>query len=271
MIFNIDEIIKNYEVIESLGGAVKKVLFPICNEDGVSEPSAFLDHLIEKELVRLGLENTLFSIVNPNRVSVKQKVVGFTEHQVSVYQALQEHDVYLQTYLKKNCTSRIVYLQSLVPNYQIKDALFNDILIPTIGFSHSYSGLYAMANGFMMVLSCHSERVLSYSQVLKLDEFWQVLCKWSDNWLTQQLLEKTWNSYQKQTVHPPPLDELSDTECQVYVLLLKGFNGSEIAALRNVSKETTRTQIKQILRKFGARHQNQLICDYYNNNPVLNW
>lgn len=246
-------------------------MFPINGDESLSEPSIFLNHLIENELAQLGLENVLFSILNSERTSVKQKVVGFTEHQVNIYQALQEHDVYLQTYIEQNCTNRVIYLQGLVPIHQIKNSMFNDILIPTIGFSHTYSGLYQMGNGFMMVLSCHAETALTYSQIIKLDEIWKVLCKWADNWLTQQSLEKAWINYQRKTVTNTQLDNLSEAEYQVYVLLLKGFNGSEIAALRKVSKETTRTQIKQILRKFGARHQNQLISDYYNNNPVLNW
>lgn len=250
---------------------MRKVLFPSKEGENLSDPSIFLNHILENELAQLGVENVLFSIINSERVSVKQKVVGFSEHQISIYQALQEHDVYLQTYLKHKCTSRIVYLQSLLPVHHIKNSIFNDILIPTIGFSHTYSGLHQLEGGFMMVLSCHSPEALSYSQELKLNEIWLLLHKWSNNWLTQQSLEKSWINYQRNTITNTKLDHLSDAEYQVYVLLLKGFNGSEIAELRKVSKETTRTQIKQILRKFGARHQNQLICDYYNNNPVLNW
>ncbi|MEH0690795.1 helix-turn-helix transcriptional regulator [Vibrio cholerae] len=233
--------------------------------------SVFIEHMLREELPKLGLERTLFSIINRKQCSEFQCMNGLSQHQIDVYQTYQEHDVYLKTYLKKNLTNRIVYLQRMVPARYISDELFREILMPMMNNSHSYSGLYKMEGGYIMVLSAHSQRELLPSEYTRLNEIWKVLCYWADNWQTQHKLEKCWGSYLHDFGGKMVIEQLSDAEYQVFVLLIKGYNGTEISELREVSKETVRTQIKHILSKLGARHQNQLISDYLGSNPSFYW
>ncbi|CAH0529597.1 helix-turn-helix transcriptional regulator [Vibrio hippocampi] len=55
---------------------------------------------------------------------------------------------------------------------------------------------------------------------------------------------------------------LTASELAVFQLLISGCTGSQIAQIRQVSKETVRTQIKSILHKTDCNSQNQLISRY---------
>ncbi|KLV04636.1 hypothetical protein ABT56_14340 [Photobacterium aquae] len=226
-----------------------------------------IEDLLNNTLANIGIEHVVFSILDPAQTLLLEVVKGFTPQQIETYQQYQHHDIYLATYLHRNLKGNLLYLQEIVPLKQITDEIFHDVLLPTIQLRHTYSGLCPLSNNHTMLLSCHSFRALTVGHLTQLDRFWQLLAHWSNAWVAQITLQHAWQQWEGEQ-HSAENQPLTPAESDVLQLLVGGFSGSEIAQQRDVSKETVRSQIKQLLRKTGCRHQNQLISRY-SGYPIL--
>ena len=60
-----------------------------------------------------------------------------------------------------------------------------------------------------------------------------------------------------------PKPPLSPKEQEHFKLMLEGLSQKEISKRMSVSKETTKTRVKNILFKFNKQNTTELICEYY--------
>ena len=60
-----------------------------------------------------------------------------------------------------------------------------------------------------------------------------------------------------------PIIPLSPREEAHFKLMLEGLSQKEISKRMSVSKETTKTRVKNILFKFNKQNTTELICEYY--------
>ncbi|MEZ9556289.1 helix-turn-helix transcriptional regulator, partial [Vibrio splendidus] len=92
---------------------------------------------------------------------------------------------------------------------------------------------------------------------------------WANSWIAHHTMLLHWNRYAEPTTTIlPPI--LTKSELIVLELIIKGLTGSEVAKIRNVSKETVRTQIKSILHKTQCKNQNQLISRFGQGQWLMN-
>lgn len=222
-----------------------------------------IEHILEEELNGIGLEHYVLMILNNHKLPVFQYVGGFTAQQISIYEQHREHDQFLNHYMRNNMQGQFVYLQDMLPMSRIRDQIFNEVLVPTVQYSHSYSGLIPLLDEHYLILSSHSESRLSFKATKKAQTLWRFLRTWGNYWVAQQNMSRQLSELNVPHETAIQLSSLTTAEIEVLKLLVQGFDGSEVAQRRNVSKETIKSQIKQILHKTGCRHQNQLLSRYF--------
>ncbi|MGR5066063.1 helix-turn-helix transcriptional regulator [Photobacterium sp. DNB22_13_2] len=189
---------------------------------------------------------------------------GIEEQQLEFYDRHSQSDAYLQYYSKHNLHGRMVPLQIMLPQSQIKDEWFKEVMIPTLAVKHSLSGYSRLNRSEVQVLTFHrySSPFTPDSQ-LQLQRFMDSLAPWSQYYLSRQKLLEQFGSQAIQQGELMLPCILTPTEKQVIELLTKGYDGSEITQMRGVSKETTKTQLKSILHKLDCKHQNHLLHKLY--------
>ncbi|MGL6312720.1 helix-turn-helix transcriptional regulator [Vibrio sp. WXL103] len=222
-----------------------------------------LEQMLESELSQLGLEHFVVMIIGADRQPLFQHVCGFNQQQMHTYQTHMAHDMFLRYYTQKGYLGRLLYMQEMLPMRRISDPVFNEILVPTMALYHSYSGLERLSNHHYVMLSSHSDSNLSYRGCDKVQAVWRFLTAWGEYWLAQRAMSSQLSLLRYAPQSLLPLEELTQAELMVLNMLAQGMDGSEVARRRNVSKETVRSQIKQILHKTGCRHQNQLLTRYF--------
>ncbi|MRI32222.1 hypothetical protein EOPP23_04345 [Endozoicomonas sp. OPT23] len=122
---------------------------------------------------------------------------------------------------------------------------------------HRYSLQIPVGERYLLqIISFRKEAAFSQEQVQHLNIIATALLPWG-NYMVEQC-EKRQRAAVEFSVEP-----LTKAESDVLDLLAKGMDGSEVAEARGVSKETVRSQIKCLLQKTGARHQNELLRRYY--------
>ncbi|MCK6264133.1 helix-turn-helix transcriptional regulator [Vibrio sp. ZSDE26] len=228
-----------------------------------------LEHVILTELHPLGIEHVVFMVLDQWFHPQINITHGFSSQQLGIYQENQHHDAFLNHYLKSHLVGQLVYMQEMLPVREIDDAVFLEVLIPTMQMHHSYCGLHSVTDHHHMMLSGHSFRKLNPRQQKKLTEIWCFLRHWSNGWVSNQLVSQHWSKFNDTKCHRDKNAILTLTETRVLELLVQGLDGVEIASHRGVSKETVRTQIKQVLHKTGCKHQNQLISRYFHHQLAL--
>ncbi|WP_047042088.1 helix-turn-helix transcriptional regulator [Vibrio mexicanus] len=223
-----------------------------------------VQQFLERELCTLGMEHAVVMILDPCQQPLVNFSIGFTAHQLSVYAHNQPHDVFLNHYLQNHMIGQFVYMQDMLPVKQIRDEIFLDVLVPTMQLYHSYSGLHPLLSRYHVMLSTHSYRKLSSKQHEKLVQLWLFLVSWGNAWVSNREVAEQWKKLSLEGLAwEQSLNLLTPSECAVLDLLTSGLDGSQIASSRGVSKETVRSQVKQVLHKTGCKHQNELIARYY--------
>lgn len=222
-----------------------------------------LEHLLKLELAKLGLNHFVLMVINANQDITYQYVSGFGDEQMQVYQQHMEHDVFFQHYASSGYQGQFLYLQEMLPMRKIRNPIFNDILVPTMQLYHSYSGLTPLMDNHYLMLSSHGDHLLDYRNAQRVDTIWQFLKAWGNYWVAQRKMSAQLNQFESATKARLITSNLTSAEMNVLNLLANGLDGSEVAQQRNVSKETVRSQIKQILHKTGCKHQNQLLTRYF--------
>lgn len=110
------------------------------------------------------------------------------------------------------------------------------------------------------MFSCHRQQGFNLQE----QHFAQSLFLLTADWANQQLsLQYMQLHLLKGKMLNAVVEQLTEAEWQILMLLIQGYDGSEIARLRDKSKETVRSQIKSLLRKTGSRNQHQLIAHYF--------
>ncbi|WP_413113234.1 helix-turn-helix transcriptional regulator [Thaumasiovibrio sp. DFM-14] len=221
------------------------------------------EQMLRQEMKHMGMMSFVLMVLDPYQRPLVDISSGFSQQQLMVYQKNQRHDAYLNYYLQQNLQSKLVYMQEMLPINAIGDAIFHDVLVPTLQLHHSYSGLHPLLSHHYLMLSSHADCRLSPKQFYHLQSLWKSLALWANGWVSHYLFAQKWRQLESSSV--VCIEPLTVAERSVLNLLVQGCDGSEIAAKRRVSKETVKTQIKHILHKTGSKHQNQLISRYYMN------
>lgn len=221
-----------------------------------------LEQIIKNELGCIGFDRFVILILNKVHNKIFQYSQGFTDNQLDIYTQHMDHDIYMTEYFRQGLTGKLVYLQALVPQASITDPVFLSILQPALKIEHSMAALQPIINEHTFFFSTFSQTIPNLKQQQKLKELWLFLSKWANSWVAQlemgqHLIEL--NSYDESKYKI----SLTPSEHEILKLLVQGLDGSEIARHRNVSKETVRSQIKQLLKKTASKHQNQLISRYF--------
>lgn len=222
-----------------------------------------LDETLKSELLSIGFEQAVCIILDPKQNYVYEFTMGFEEFQLQTYFDNQKHDVYLAKYLCKRLHGQIVYLQELVPDNQIKNKEFLDVLVPTMNVRHSLCGVQPLLKNYSLVLSSHCFRRPTVKQQLEIDNLWNYLTYWANSWISKLEMKTSKQHFLSRKTNLNHTVKLTDSEIEVLEYLVQGYDGSEIAYRRKVSKETVRSQIKQLLHKTQSKHQNHLISRYY--------
>lgn len=229
----------------------------------VNLSSIELERLLEVELYKLGLDHFVVMIIDAQRQPIFQHVCGFSNKQMRIYAENMTHDAFFNHYAQQGYIGQFLYMQEMLPVSKIRDPIFNEILIPTMQLHHSYCGLHPLAEGHYVMLSSHSDKELSHKDNNKAKMMWRFLISWGNYWVAQRNMTMNFRRFTNQTFDILPLDLLTNAEIDVLNMLAQGMDGTEVAKRRNVSKETVRSQIKQILHKTECRHQNQLLSRYF--------
>ncbi len=227
-----------------------------CNPD-------IIEKSIENELDYMGFNQCVIIILDTFHNPVFHYHRRFSHHQLDTYIQYMNHDVYLKKYLENHFLGKLTYLQELIPENNINDEIFRDILLPTLQIKHAMAGLHPLVNNHLFFLSAYTEKKTTVEQQMQLHEFWKFMLHWSNGWIAQQMMREQWQYLSYHGKRTNLHHELTPSEKEVLRLLSQGLDGSEIANYRKVSKETVRSQIKQLLKKTGSKHQNQLISRYY--------
>lgn len=224
-----------------------------------------LTHLIETELSKLGFDRSMILVLDPQHNLIFRYILGFSEHQFQFYADNMDLDPYTPFYHGNGMIGSNVYLQELLPHSKVKDKRFHDLLLPTMEIEHSYIGIHPLSNNHLFVFGAFSETSPRLKQQLLATELITFLILWANGWIAQCAMERQWQKLSARTNGNSLVCALTQAEQAVLLMLTQGLDGSEIAQQRRVSKETVRSQIKQLLHKTGSKHQNQLISRYFYN------
>jgi DNA-binding CsgD family transcriptional regulator len=222
-----------------------------------------LEQILKLELAKLGVEQFVLMIVDANQRPIYQNVCGFSHKQMQVYEENMAHDAFFHHYAHNGYLGQLLYMQEMLPMRNIRDPIFNEVLVPTMRLYHSYSGLAPLMSDHYVMLSSHCDHALNYRSRKNIDLVWRFLSAWGNYWIAQKEMTAQLRQFETSMDKSLLVESLTQAELDVLNMLAQGLDGSEVAARRKVSKETVRSQIKQILHKTGCRHQNQLLTRYF--------
>ena len=189
---------------------------------------------------------------------------GINNSDLGFYLRHSRDDIYLQHYLSSSLTGHMATLQEMLPIKKISDGWFIQEMIPRMAVNFSVSGIFPISDGKILSLSFHRyNQPFSFKSHQLMQQLLEALAPWGQFFIARNTLESLYGSapISRGMLRLP--DTLTQAEHSVVSLLAQGYDGSEITAIRGVSKETTKSQIKSILHKTGCRHQNQLINQIY--------
>lgn len=189
---------------------------------------------------------------------------GIDDDNFQFYLRHSDDDIYLQHYLRYSLTGNMVSLQEMLPLKQIQDSWFLEEMIPRLAVRHSISGLYPIAPGQALAITFHRYcQPFSPRSKQLMQDLLYTMVPWGQFFIARDTLEQSYGSASLAKGMMKLPASLTQAEHHIVQLLAKGYDGSEITAMRGVSKETTKSQLKSILRKTGCRHQNQLLQQIY--------
>ena len=224
-----------------------------------------LNRIVQEIGRHVGADLSLFFLGSPPRKG-KQWFFhhGVEESDIQFYLRHSDDDLYLQHYLSRSLTGNMISLQEMLPLKHINNSWFLEEMIPRLAVRHSMSGLYPIAPGQALAITFHRYcQPFTPENKQVMQKLLQAMVPWSQYFIARDTLDKSYGSASlaKSIMKLP--DSLTQAEHHIVSLLAQGYDGSEITAMRGVSKETTKSQIKSILHKTGCRHQNQLLQQIY--------
>jgi|GEM_PF-4551872 len=180
------------------------------------------------------------------------------------------HDVYLNTHLKQGLVGSSPFMHELLPLQKIQGPIVIDTLQPYFKFNHSLSQITCYPKHLYLIFTVHrfskafDRNARSLQQQISHSLAPWVLATHYHNLAQQQAdlaSQQCLQHFPLKALVPQQI-RLTPAENQVLHLLIEGESGSDIARIRNVSKETIKSQIKSLLHKTGTRHQNELLSRY---------
>lgn len=216
---------------------------------------------VKREFDRLGIQKAYISIIDKEKTSIYSYAYFIEPVGLDIYFQNLDYDVFLTHYLKHHLIGSLCYLQDLVDINTIRCDIFNDVIKNSIGFEHSVAAIGKITDDYHVIFSSHSDMRPSYKAMKQYQLLWHFIVNWAT---TRVFHDKTMDSIRQLKCHADStVKQLTYAEIAVLNLLLRGLDGAEVARVRGVSKETVKSQLKQILHKTNSRHQNQLFAKYY--------
>jgi len=227
------------------------------------EDFSLLSSWIEADVITITLVDTRLSFQHTWSPQLSEQDIAF-------YGTHKAHDVYLNTYLKQGLIGSSQFMHELLPMQKIQDPIFIDTLQPYFKFNHSLSQIACYPKHLYLIFTAHRfskpfdrnarilQQQISHSMApWVLASHYHNLAQQQAYFASQQCLQH----FPLSAKFTQPI-RLTQAENQVLNLLTEGESGSDIARIRNVSKETIKSQIKSLLHKTGTRHQNELLSRY---------
>ncbi|MGS0677306.1 helix-turn-helix transcriptional regulator [Shewanella sp. 125m-1] len=195
---------------------------------------------------------------------------------IPLYQQHWRHDIFFNTYLRKGLINTSQIMESLVDPELISDQIYSENLLPYVRYRSSLILLLGVNQHLYLLFTAHSlNKVFSRSARRLHEKLGHSMQPWVSAFHAKQLAsmeqDKALCRCQEHfplTIRHRPI-KLTPAEYQVLSLLISGHSGSDIADIRNVSKETIKSQIKSVLHKTDSKHQNQLLWRYNHDELVV--
>lgn len=219
------------------------------------------ESLLQREFISIGVCKAYITLIDPWQRSIYSFKFNITDTQISEYFRYIRHDIYLREYIKKSMFENVAYLQKSVPKEATKDPIFQEIIKKSIDLDHSIGVISKLHDGYKIVFSAHTDKEIGPIIYQRYRNLWLFARNWLNHAYFQQHLLESIDALtvsKTNTVTP-----FTYSEGIVFNLLINGMSGSDIAKYRNVSRETVKSQIKQILLKTNCRSQVQLLAMYY--------
>jgi len=233
----------------------------INNNDVKSSIVACLSNELENEvregLEKIGIEHVSLVILSEDK-SIVFEILDSLSNRISISKRISES---IEAYIDSTMCNKKNILNFSYDNV-LENRIFDHEKLSIITQKLSQYSVYSpLAYDHKMVVIFHSIESLPEHQTKQLQLIANIIAAWSNCWVANNAMWRFWKKYSE----PKDIDiasTLTKSEFNVLELLIKGFTGPEISSIRNVSKETVRTQIKSILHKTHCHNQNQLISRF---------
>lgn len=198
------------------------------------------------------------------------------DRDIQFYQQHWRHDIFLNAYLRKGLLNTSQIMESLVDPTRVQDENSCESLLPYV-YYHSTLGLLLGINQHLYLFFTAHQLSKPFSRNTRRlhEKLGHSMQPWVNAFHAKQLANMEQDKalcrcqeHFPMTNSQKPI-KLTPAEYQVLSLLISGHSGSDIADIRNVSKETIKSQIKSVLHKTGSKHQNQLLWRYNHDELVV--
>ncbi|MEZ9336903.1 helix-turn-helix transcriptional regulator [Vibrio splendidus] len=239
------------------------------NNELTNQNISYLPNELESEvregLEKVGVEHVSLIILSEGKDIVFESLESIS-NRISISRRISESiEIYLDA---ATCHEKNI-LHFTYDNV-LENRIFDHKKLSIITNKLSQYSVFSQLNyDHRMVAIFHSVESLSEPQTKHLQLVADIMTAWSNSWVAHNTMLRYWKKYSE----PKNIDitsTLTKSEFNVLELLIKGFTGPEISSIRNVSKETVRTQIKSILHKTHCHSQNQLISRFSQSQWTIN-
>ncbi|WP_117235032.1 helix-turn-helix transcriptional regulator [Vibrio maerlii] len=221
---------------------------------------------IRKTLKSVGVEHVALS-VSPNNKSPYYLEVTELGSKIKFASRAKAIEI-LEKYSKQARTADMKRGRTHVLNRDIWVNYFcGDELIIRHIHPHLYIYRVTLDCDTEVTLHFHSLKNLLSDALDTLQNMVDIVEKWVVSWLAHQRLLYSLANIGLVSQEAEMLN-LTNAEHEVLSLMLRGFTSNEIAAYRQVSKETVRSQIKSLLHKTNSHSQNELIASHSHFNQL---
>ena len=234
-------------------------------DHGFNKSPSELEEEIKDGLIEIGIEHATLVIMSKNKKPVF-KYIKSVNDRISISKRVTEKlDSYLSL-LSMDKKGQLFHSQDTIIENRIFD--HQELSIITHALNH-YSITDELSYNYEIVIVLHSINALNPEEFRQRELICDITIAWANSWIAHHTMLLHWNRYAEPTTTIlPPI--LTKSELVVLELIIKGLTGSEVAQIRNVSKETVRTQIKSILHKTQCKNQNQLISRFGQGQWLMN-
>ncbi|WP_137373829.1 helix-turn-helix transcriptional regulator [Vibrio gallaecicus] len=231
--------------------------YPVEVTQTLGIPFKQFEDQIRKDLGAIGIENivlVIFSDSNHPELKVIESISGRINLSACINKHLQK---YLSNSLMQKCKEICQYEDKFV-----EQQVFDHNQLTNISNNlKAYMVRDCVTYGFQFTFIMHSLRDLNSAEMDKLRTICDIATAWANSWSAHHKLLHIWDNLVSSSGRMMQPD-LTPSEGDVLKLILQGWSSTEVANIRQVSKETVRSQIKSILNKSQCNSQNQLIACY---------